>query len=236
MKNDNVLGLETRRRIFEYIRDTPGAHLRQIHRAVNLPFGQVLYHLNYLEKREFIVVRKDGKFNRYFVRNVLGRREKQVISALRHTVPRKVTILLLLSGQQTHKDLLQRAGVSPSTLSFHLQKMIEAGVLSRESRGRESHYTLLDSDVVAQVLLTHRTSFHTEEVDRFAEIWERVKANDLGEVDAAEYVLPIPTRPLTIDPPTPLLPIQVQPPLATATTVDDGGGDAAFSAFESEAL
>lgn len=195
-KTDNVLALDTRRRIFEYIRDTPGAHLRQIHRAVELPFGQVLYHLTFLEKREFIVVRKDGKFNRYFVRNVMSRREKEIISALRHNVPRKVAILLLIHGRQTHKDLLRHAGVSPSTLSFHLQKMLEANVVAREARGRESFYTLPDAEMAAQVLLTHRTSFHTDEVDRFSEIWDRVKAAEISADKAAEYILPVPAVPL----------------------------------------
>ena len=171
---EEALELEARRRIYEYILATPGTHLRGVHRAVALPFGQVLYHLNYLEKLELVVVKKDGKFSRYFVRNLIGRREKEVISVLRHEVPRTVSILLLFYKELSHKQILEHVEVSPSTLSFHLAKMVGAGVVGREQRGRESIYKLVDEPLVTATLLRHRASFRCEVVDRFCEVFESV--------------------------------------------------------------
>lgn len=174
----DALELDTRRMIYHYIKAHPGAHLRGVHRAVGLPFGQVLYHLNYMEKNELIVVKKDGKFNRYFVKHLLGRKEKDVISVLRHDIPRKLCILLLFHERMTHKDMLQYVDVSPSTLSFHLNKMSDLGVIMRESVGRESHYSLTDVELTAKTLILHRESFHSDLVDRFADAWLTLRLAD----------------------------------------------------------
>jgi DNA-binding transcriptional ArsR family regulator len=182
---EEALELDARRQIYEYILATPGTHLRGVHRAVKLPFGQVLYHLNYLEKLELVVVKKDGKFSRYFVKNLIGRKEKDVISVLRHEVPRTIAILLLFRKEMSHKAILEHVGVSPSTLSFHLAKMVDAEVVGREARGRESIYRLLDEAAVTRTLIRHRASFRCAIVDRFAEVFETVAQGE-GE----ERVLP----------------------------------------------
>ncbi len=169
--SEDALDLETRRSIYVYIKQTPGAHLRQVHRAVGLPFGQVLYHLNYLEKHDLIIVKKDGKFNRYFIRNLMGRKEKELIAVMRHEVPRRVAILLLFRPKLTHKQILEYMDISPSTLSFHLNKMVESTYVAREQRGRESFYWLTDEKLTAKVLVMHRESFQSEVVDRFADVW-----------------------------------------------------------------
>lgn len=186
---EEALELDARRRIYEYILATPGTHLRGVHRAVRLPFGQVLYHLNYLEKLELVVVKKDGKFSRYFVKNLLGRKEKEVISVLRHEVPRTISILLLFHREMTHKQILQHVEVSASTLSFHLSKMVDAGVVQREPRGRESFYRLLDDHEVTKTLIRHRASFRCERVDRFVQVFNAFSEGE-GETRTLDIMEP----------------------------------------------
>ncbi|HUR68743.1 MAG TPA: ArsR family transcriptional regulator [Candidatus Thermoplasmatota archaeon] len=188
---EEALELDARRHIYEHILATPGTHLRGVHRAVRLPFGQVLYHLNYLEKLELVVVKKDGKFSRYFVKNLIGRQEKNIISVLRHEVPRTISILLLFNDEMTHKQILEHVGVSPSTLSFHLAKMVEAEVVSREQRGRESIYRLVDRDATTKTLIRHRASFHCAVVDRFCQVFDAFAE---GEGDARVLAAPEPQR------------------------------------------
>lgn len=175
---EEALELDARRQIYEYILATPGTHLRGVHRAVALPFGQVLYHLNYLEKLDLVVVKKDGKFSRYFVKNLIGRKEKDVISVLRHEVPRTISVLLLFRKELSHKQILEHVGVSPSTLSFHLAKMVDAEVVQRETRGRESIYRLVDEPAVTKTLIRHRASFRCDVVDRFCETFETLAVGE----------------------------------------------------------
>lgn len=167
----DLLQLETRRAIFDYIKRTPGAHLRGIEREVHLPFGQVLYHLDYLEKNGLLVAKKDGGFKRYFVKNLVGRQEKHFLANFRHQLPRKITILLLLNPGLTHREILDHFKISGSTLSFHLNKMVENGILSRHPNGNENLYRLEDERTAAKTLILYRESFTDEAVDRFADLW-----------------------------------------------------------------
>lgn len=225
---EEALELDARRQIYEYILATPGTHLRGVHRAVALPFGQVLYHLNYLEKLDLVVVKKDGKFSRYFVKNLIGRKEKDVISVLRHEVPRTISILLLFRKEMSHKAILEHVGVSPSTLSFHLAKMVDAEVVSREARGRESIYRLVDEPAVTKTLIRHRASFQCSVVDRFCSVFETLAvgqgeerslpAQDPSRVAELVRVILTPAEPPTVPTElaataTPAEPAPIQPTL-----------------------
>jgi predicted transcriptional regulator len=165
----DLLALDARRDIYELVQRAPGTHLRGVERELQLPLGQILYHLDYLERKEMLVAKKDGGFKRYFLRNRLSRREKDYAAAFRHTVPRRVTLHLLTTPGLTHRDLLDHVDVSASTLSFHLAKMVENGVLERVTGNGETRYTVADAAVATDVLVEFKESFRDAAVDAFTE-------------------------------------------------------------------
>jgi len=186
-KKEDLLQLDTRRAIYDYVKRCPGAHLRGVEREVGLPFGQVLYHLDYLERNGLVVAKKDGGFKRYFVTNHIGRKEKQFLSMFRHDLPRKVAILLLLNPGQSHRELLECLSISGSTLSFHLNKMVDSGLLVRREEGNENFYHLEDEKTAAKTLILYRESFEDAAVDRFAEVW--LTANFLQPEERREALM-----------------------------------------------
>lgn len=40
-------------------------------------------------------------------------------------------------------DLTEQLGISQPTVSHHMKKLVEAGLLTREQRGRWAHYTVI---------------------------------------------------------------------------------------------
>ncbi|MBI4393151.1 MAG: winged helix-turn-helix transcriptional regulator [Euryarchaeota archaeon] len=172
-----MLELETRRRIYEHVTKFPGTHMREIQRALALPVGTLEYHLHYMTKLEILVARADERYTRYFVAGAQGRREKDILSVLRQKIPRQVATHLLLNPDSTHGSILKVVGVSPSTLSFHLKKMMTAGIISRREDGRENRYTVAEADLVAKTLIVYRESFVDDVVDRFAEAWLSLEPN-----------------------------------------------------------
>lgn len=177
---EDALALEPRREIYELVRRTPGVHLRGIERELGLPFGQVLYHLDYLERSDMLDVRRDGGFKRYFARHTVPRGEKTLLATFRHELPRRIAVLLLLAPGATHGELHAKIDVSASTLSFHLARMVENGVVERREGGNEKRYRLVDERAAARMLVLHRVSFRDEVVDRFAEYWLAVTHLDAG--------------------------------------------------------
>jgi predicted transcriptional regulator len=154
----DILTLQSRKRIFAFVEEHSGSHLREISRKCDLPLGTALYHLDRLEAEGMVAVRRDGRYKRYFPAQGLGRREKDFISAFRHAVPRRIAVALLQVGSATQRELCAMIGVSRSTLSFHVNSMIARGILRREPWRPENKYLLEDADLTNQLLTRYKDS------------------------------------------------------------------------------
>ena len=66
MKEDSF-ALEVRRTIYNYIMNNPGSHLRKISRATDIQLGTLRYHLDYLEKKELVLSKKEKNLKLYFI-------------------------------------------------------------------------------------------------------------------------------------------------------------------------
>jgi predicted transcriptional regulator len=134
-----------------------------------LPLGQVLYHLDRLERMGLVVSTRDYGFRRYFVARNIDRREKKFLGALRHEVPRHIVIELLDRPGQTHKEMQALLGIAGSTLSFHLSRLAESGVVVREREGNATVYHLSDPALLKHELVDYRESFDDPLVDAFVQ-------------------------------------------------------------------
>ncbi len=148
----DLLSLASRKRIYDHVEQHSGSHLREIGRRCGLPLGTALYHLDRLEAEGLLSVRRDGRYKRYFPSQGLGRKEKDLLSAYRHDVPRRIAHALLGSPAMTQRELCAALSVSRSTLSFHVNDLIRRGVLRRELGHRENRYALEDPTLTQQIL------------------------------------------------------------------------------------
>jgi len=169
------LTLDSRRRIRDLLKREPGLHLRAISRALDMPVGTLEYHLRNLEKREVIVSRKEGAYKVYYLRGVVGAKEKRVLPFLRQRIPRRIILHLLLTMVSAHRDIMTAVKVAASTLSFHLKKLVARDVISVEIEGRERRYSLLDHETVADAVLSYEPSFEDELADRFVSTWDGLR-------------------------------------------------------------
>jgi len=163
--------LSTRQRIYSLIEQNPGCHMRELKKRADISsMGNMGYHLDYLQRRELVVTKPNGHYKRYYItrERVKG---KHIVGLLRQEVPRRIAVFLLLHPGATHKEIGEQFTLSPSTLSFHLKKMVQRGLLTREKKGRTACYKVVDPDEVANVLITYRPTFLDKVVDHFAEVW-----------------------------------------------------------------
>ena len=156
-----------RAELLRCIQECPGIHLRQIERETSLALGQVLYHLDRLERMGVVVSTREAGFRRFYRSHDVARGEKPFVGALRQPLPRQIQLILLELGPQPHKDLQARVNVAASTLSFHLQRLVSAGAIVRERVGTQNFYALADPDGTRRALVLFRGSFRDPEVDRY---------------------------------------------------------------------
>lgn len=188
---DDLLELEVRRRIYDYVRSYPGMHLREIARAVDLEMNHAKYHLQYMEKHGLVSSRRDEGYWRFFPRQEgsVGWRDdvpaasKQTLALLRRPVPLHVAVLLLDHGELNQTQIQDAVGVAASTLHYHLNHMEAQGVVASERRGRERICRLVDAQLVAALLVKYRPP--PALVADFLEAWEQL---DLDARFAGEEV------------------------------------------------
>lgn len=163
--------ITTRERILEHIRSNPGAYLRGIVRALGLSVGVVEYHLHVLERSGAIAsMPLDGK-KRYHLREGVDERDVRFLVRLREALPRKIVLHLLLHPGSRFTDILRHLGISKSTLSFHMGRLVASGMVMEQPLGREKMFWVEDPVRVVEMLLSHRGSLVDDAVDRFIEAW-----------------------------------------------------------------
>ncbi|WMW26272.1 winged helix-turn-helix transcriptional regulator [Methanolobus sediminis] len=167
------LELETRKRIFETIRSSPGIHLRELERSLGIAVGSLQYHLHYMQKKNIISAQKDEQFLRYFVRDKeLSENDRLVMSFLRKKACRHILITLMENPDLNNKDISSAIGLSPSTVSWHLNKLVASGVVNKIINGRESNFEVINPEEITELIITYKSSFFDRMLDNFIEMWE----------------------------------------------------------------
>ncbi len=168
---EDYLALETRKKIYNLIASSPGLHKREIARELNMSLSTIDYHLHYMEKKDIVISRQDGKYKRYFISEKISAEDKRILSMLRQETPRKIVIFLLENPRAIHKEICKHLKKAPSTISFHIKKLIEAGVIEEIAMGKEKAYAVRNEEKVVDLLITYKSTFLDRAVDKFIDTW-----------------------------------------------------------------
>jgi predicted transcriptional regulator len=173
LAKDAVLELETRRRIYDLLVESPGLHFREIQRRAAVAYGALQYHLEFLTKHGLIVEEKGREYSRFFPANFRSIRERELMSLLRQESIRRILLQLLDSHGSRNRDMVAKLGLSAPTISWHLSRLLQAGAVVQERRDGEVVFRVSEPDAVTRLLVTYKSGFFDKIVDRFVEVWER---------------------------------------------------------------
>ena len=170
---DTALQLDIRKKIYNTIKRNPGLHFRELQRRVGIATGALQYHLDYLAKKHLVKSEKETKFIRYYlIRQQFE--DTALMSLLRQESMRKILVFLTQKRFATSNTISEGIGLSPSTASWHLEKLAQSGIVEKAKRGRRTFYKVIDKDRVANLLVDYRKSFLDEMVNNFVEVWEEI--------------------------------------------------------------
>jgi len=166
------LELESRRAIYQEIADTPGSHFRALLDELDYAQGTLQYQLRWLADERLIDVSSDGKYTRYYPATEFDDADQTVMNALRREYSRRILAHLLVDGPLSTTDLSDRLEKAQSTVSWHLSKLVDAGLVTKERDGQRVLYRVSDSDRVRYLYTTYRQSFTDRIVDRLLGLWD----------------------------------------------------------------
>ncbi len=174
---DDALALGARETIYRVISKNPGLHFRELQRRTNLATGSLQYHIDYLSKRHLIKSVKQGKFVRYY--NMRGEQlgeDETLMNLLRQESLRRIVLFLLTRKSATNLTIASAVELSPSTISWHVNKLTTNNIVAVRKRLRKKYFYLIDPEKAKELIRGHRKSFVDDLVDHFVEIWDSMDA------------------------------------------------------------
>lgn len=131
---------ETRRRIFDQVRQRPGQSIAEIATVVGVSHSTASYHLERLMEFNLLAATQDGNKMRFFVNGGLfTEEERRVLAALSNAETRKVLAVILANPGSYRAELTALLRVSSPTVNWHLSRLLAAGLVMEEPRGRNRY-------------------------------------------------------------------------------------------------
>jgi predicted transcriptional regulator len=161
-----------RQSLYAIIARSPGLHFRELQRRTKMATGQLNYHLHWLQERSVVKTILDGQYLRFYTFENLGDEERKVIELSRQESVRHILIHLLECGCDNHENIVKKVDLSPSTVSWHLKKLVNAKIVIKEVDGRKSFFHINNSELVKKIIVKYRESFMDRIVDAFIYMWD----------------------------------------------------------------
>ncbi len=158
--------------LLQIIKAEPGIRYRELLRHTGLVNGVLTYHLSALEKSSVIKVDRRAGATRYFPVNV-PESESHLLSFVRHEPVREIISFILQQDMCTFNEIVTHTGKAPSTVSSHLKRLKEAGIVSVRY-GEYQLYGLASRDQVADVLAKYRATLVDKVVDNYIEMLDEL--------------------------------------------------------------
>ncbi len=139
----NVLDQDMRARIYEYIRQNPGIHLRGLSSEMQVKLGTLRYHLSVLQHTHKIAVSGDTASVRFYENSgTYSTAEQQILKHLRNETTKKILAVLLDRPMATRQDIADAVGVSGPSVSWHMKRLEEDHILLSRRSGRLTTYEI----------------------------------------------------------------------------------------------
>jgi predicted transcriptional regulator len=174
---------ENRTRVYDYIKKNPGAHFRMIVRELDMGMGATKHHLDILEKSGKVKSRRINIYRHYYVVEVLEA-EHNILAFLRQETAMDILTFLMGHPRSTQSEIINFKGFSASTISWHMERLEQAGLVSSIKDGRTTRYTITNMQNISVALKTYHPNVWDKMLSRFADLFLQVSSKS-GEGESA---------------------------------------------------
>lgn len=180
-----------RQRIYLYIKNNPGVHLRKISKVLDLAIGDTNYNLDNLEQSGFIKHRKWGVYKRYFVISIRDGRSESILAALQQETPRVIVLYLLEHPGSIQSEICRHVSFSAPSVKWHMSRLKEMDMVYEHKRGKFVKYYIKGNiaDIVTLMKNYHPSiwsKFASRLAELFIELSSGTNLNDPDQKDKGE--------------------------------------------------
>jgi len=127
-------------RIYQYIDNNPGCHLRKISKDLGLAMGDTQHHLKTLEKTSLVKSRRIGVFRRYYTVSIYGERLESLLATLGQEVPRDIILYLIENPGANQSEIAHYKDFSAPTINWHMSRLMGKGLVRSRKQGKFVNY------------------------------------------------------------------------------------------------
>ena len=131
-------------RVFQFIQDNPGIHLRQIKKELNVSLGTIQYHLSVLENSGRIISEREYFRRTYFPVGTFKKNERNILKILKRDNLKAILLFVMEKQNPTQTDIATGLGLSNSTVNRLLRYMIDHEIIYEIRDGRFKRYRVGD--------------------------------------------------------------------------------------------
>ena len=161
-----------RSRIYEYIKNHPGTHLRKLSKNLVIAMGDTQHHLGVLNKLGLIKSRRKGMYKVYYTVSILRKRDEDILAVLQQETPRDIILHLVENPGSTQGEISKYMRLTAPTINWHMSNLINAHLVTSYKDGRYVKYFIEGNvnDIVGLLKLYYPTVW-SKLSDRLAEIF-----------------------------------------------------------------
>jgi len=130
-------------RVYQYIKQHPGVHLRKVCRDLGLAMGDVQYHIDRLEKNGSVKSARRGLYRQFYPAGIFGEREGVVLSVLAQATPRELLLHIIAAPGCSQEDLASSLGLSAPSISWNMKRLVQLGLVEQQQKGRFASYRVI---------------------------------------------------------------------------------------------
>lgn len=139
----NILDSSSRQAVYTSIRSDPGVRISELIRDTGLSRGSVNYHLAMLAfTGKITLLRTHGDISYFENSGKYTPAEQKVLKYLRSETERQILAALFTAARTSRSDLEKVLALSGPTVTWHMKRLSDDGIVSIAKDGRFSSYSL----------------------------------------------------------------------------------------------
>lgn len=132
LARSDILDHERRDAVYKLVQEEPGISLSDVAQRTGLGWGTAVYHLDRLERNQFVLSEKKGGKRCYFPVGTVPKEARAPLATLREDALRVVATCVQEKPGMTQGELAAALGLSASAASKQVTKLESAGLVRRE--------------------------------------------------------------------------------------------------------
>jgi predicted transcriptional regulator len=135
VQGSRLLDHPQRSRLVDLVNAEPGIHFQELQRRTAIANGTLVHHLRKLESGGHVVAHKSGRYTCYFPR-AASPESRMAAGVTKADGAKAVLSTIQANPGLTMQDVAARCGLQPSTVTYHVQRLHSAGLVSMERDGK----------------------------------------------------------------------------------------------------